>query len=267
MRPARLYQVRRAIGERVYRGKALNQTLRTVREYATRIEAETVRIRLGDAGIDSLITGTDMATALGFGGAMTARPIRLEVAEDDLDRARALLDADDRLVATAGPWICGRCHEQNEAAFEICWSCSDPRREHDVAGRVTEPSPERQATAPVEALDPPTVEPIASVSAESGNPYRPVMVPSDTKSPSTAATRQPQRPVDHDDVTRAFRASVVGLLLLPTFFSLYAVFLLLGIPNSAYRDQQARRTLIASWLISLAAAVIGLFFPFWIGWF
>lgn len=219
----------------------------TLRRYANKIEAETVRMRLAAAGITARVTGEDAGTALGMGGAATSRLVHLEVSQDDYERADALLVEDERLVAEAGPWICGRCHEQNEAAFEICWSCSKPRREDDLRGRMSE-QPEPEAPAPPQ---PPVVAELPRAIDHDDNPYRPVLVPSEKP------TRPPRTPLEQpsealrEAVARCFRAAIIGVLVFPPLVSLYGVYLLAQLPGQAYRDPSLRRRLLIAWCINL----------------
>jgi hypothetical protein len=97
-----------------------------ISDFANSFQAETIRIRLATEGIQAFLTGTDAAAALAMGGAGSDRLVRLEVAHSDHQRAVALLKADRERMKHARPWICSRCHEQNEPAFEVCWNCDKP---------------------------------------------------------------------------------------------------------------------------------------------
>ncbi len=90
------------------------------------IEAESIRIRLITDGIPAVIQGGEVATTLSpIVGTMGY--LRVEVPEEELDRAKTLLASDREMVASAGDWNCSRCGEHNEPAFELCWSCGQPR--------------------------------------------------------------------------------------------------------------------------------------------
>jgi len=221
-------------------------SLTVVRSCADRIQAESIRIRLAEAGIRAMITGTDMETALGLGGAGTMRMVRVEVPAEDAERAAALLDEDDRKAAEAGPWICSRCHEQNEATFEVCWSCSKPRTEDDERGRLdTEPKIESTFSESI------TIAP-EEPTAEDGNPYRPIVRSAED------ATAPPSAPVPiapdtlHHEVRRAFRAAVIGAFVFPPLVCFYSLFLLLSLPSQAYRTSGYRRKVILIWFLNLA---------------
>ena len=51
------------------------------------------------------------------------------VRDRDYERACAILaDAFDADAPAGSPWECRACHEQNDAAFELCWNCgTDPQ--------------------------------------------------------------------------------------------------------------------------------------------
>ena len=222
-------------------------------ECADLIEAETIRIRLSVEGIDAFITGTDAATALSMGGAGTDRLIRVEVPEKDVQFAYDLLQEDKRLAIAAGPWICGRCIEQNEAAFELCWKCNKKRDETDERGRLDDPADSMQRAGDE------SIQNAAAGRAPQGdhaNPYRPVVLPADHRVQTMAKTVHANETI-RDDVMRAFRASVVGILVLPPLLTIYSFTLLLRTNLSeAYTDRSLRIWLIAAVCIN-AFVIIG----------
>ena len=90
-------------------------------------EADAIRNRLAAAGIRAIVTGNDAVSALGMGGAPQKRPVCVEVAAEDLDRAGKLLEEDRRRAEKLGPWHCQTCGENNEATFDLCWKCHRSR--------------------------------------------------------------------------------------------------------------------------------------------
>ncbi len=189
-------------------------------------------------GITALITGTDSATALSMGGAGTDRLVRVEVAAADHERAIGLLEADQIALEQAGPWVCHRCHEQNEPAFEVCWSCSKPRGEDDVCGRRGGSS----SDLPISLL-----APVAGIPNEDRNPYRPVLIDR-----YSAAFSRPEPPDDAaGQARRALLASIAGALIFPPVVSLYSVYLLVQLIGRGTRhDPVARRHVTAAWVIN-----------------
>ena len=91
--------------------------------YADRFAAEAVRTRLAAAGIKAEVFGTDAATAFSMGGAPQKRLVRIEVARDQVEQAKALLEKDREAALQRGPWKCDACGENNEATFDMCWKC------------------------------------------------------------------------------------------------------------------------------------------------
>lgn len=122
-------------------------------------EAEAIRLRLEAEGIQVLISGSDRDHV-----AMEFCTVRVDVDDNDFDRATSILLADQRHRAEAGPWPCHQCDELNTAAFEICWNCQHPRDELDSGAVGFEP--------PVGPTFPPPSETIT----EDQNPYRAVLL-------------------------------------------------------------------------------------------
>ena len=46
--------------------------------------------------------------------------------DDDLGRARELIDEFLRSRPSGPPRKCGQCGEENPAAFDLCWNCGSP---------------------------------------------------------------------------------------------------------------------------------------------
>ncbi|WP_144058018.1 hypothetical protein [Novipirellula maiorica] len=242
-----------------YRGPMVS-----VREYGDAFSAETTRIRLAAAGIRSLVTGTDAAVALSMGGAGTDRLVRIEVAPADYQRAIELLAADERLIQSVGPWICSRCDEQNEPAFEVCWSCNKRRSEDDASGRH-DPNRDENISSKLGAGDF-VHETSADPIAVSANPYQPPNPISDLpKHPPAMPSDRPDVVDDLDEtvaewVKRAYLSSIVGVLVFPPLLNFYSLYVTLTIPTTAYRDTRARRKLIFAWVVNLLCIPLGSWF-------
>ncbi|MFK8111021.1 MAG: hypothetical protein AB8B91_02400 [Rubripirellula sp.] len=225
-------------------------------DFADAFQAETIRIRLAAAGIQAIVTGTDAAAALSMGGAGSDRLVRVEVARSDFDQAMTLLLEDRERLANAKPWICSRCDEQNEPAFEVCWKCSKPQEEGDRLGRIDVAKEGMAAKAGI--VGQVAVDPVNSPDlVRDGNPYRPVLVDA---GPGQVMDTVPHEIGEEDrgNVRRAVLASVVGVLLLPPLLTLYGFYLLLGIPAEAYKQQGLRGRLITAWAINSVNL------PFWV---
>lgn len=132
--------------------------LATVGRYGAVWEADIVRDRLEAAGIQAFVQGSETGRSLSYIG-VALGGVRVQVAARDVEAARRLLSEDERQRTTAGDWRCPRCDEPNDAAFDLCWSCSLPR--NDAAAEVAE-----QPLPTVRLADEPTA------GGEEGNPYR-----------------------------------------------------------------------------------------------
>ncbi len=196
-----------------------------------------------------------------MGGAATNRLVRVEVAQENLQRASELLDADELATQQAGPWICSRCHEQNEPAFEVCWSCTKRRSDDDTRGRLVEhddpsddPADDQFGASVSVAPGPPL--------SEDPNPYRPVLI---SEAPSKNQTSRKQsvshRSQNSETLTRAFRVSIIALLLFPPLLNLYSIYLLGTLAlTGAYRDRSLRARLGVVWAINLVVIAVSALF-------
>lgn len=221
-------------------------------------EAETICIRLRDAGIDAHTTGNDTAQALAMGGAGTNRLPRVEVPEAELDRARQLLADDRARAAHARRWKCPRCNEVNEKTFEVCWSCG--KLLDETAIFAWDDAPRDSTSNPAGEW---TVTPSDPLPTEDQNPYRPTP-PRDGSSNGQDATVNDLRDDDEaapsdayfEDTRRALWSAVIGFLILPPLINLYSIFLLIRLPSTVYQDPRLRGRLIAAYLINISAFII-----------
>ncbi|TWT82145.1 hypothetical protein CA13_36060 [Planctomycetes bacterium CA13] len=234
----------------------MQQSRVVVRECADAYLAETIRIRLANEGISALITGTDPVAALGFGGAATNRLVRVEVAESDCLRAIEILQNDEQLLSTAGPWICSRCGEQNEPAFEVCWSCNKHRSDEDSQGRIAEKfdrENQNQGFGESEATNGFTIpQTNSSPMGSSDNPYAPPAVVPDKGLSKLARERFSSERSERieEETRRVFYSSIIGLLMLPPLVNIYSLYLTLTIPHGAFKFPSSRRRLIAASFIN-----------------
>ncbi|MDG2220607.1 MAG: DUF2007 domain-containing protein [Rubripirellula sp.] len=244
--------------------------LTSIRSCSDRFEAESLRIRLAEAGIRAVITGTDMETALGLGGAGTMRLVRLEVATEDAERATLILAEDQRKASKAGPWICSRCREQNEATFEVCWSCSkrrlnedqqesdDPSANRTAKPQTTEPPhPETSTPATTPETDTPH-DTNEETNNDSPHPFSRSQT-NDSSGVNLAANDEPNDTLD-EELLRTFRAAVIGAIVFPPLVSLYCLYLLIRLPTDAYRKRKVWVILI--WILNLG--LIASWTGFWI---
>jgi len=229
-----------------------------LRECGDQFEAQTIRIRLAAEKIPVLITGTDPNFALSLGGAPTSRPVRVEVEHSDLERADTLLKQDHLRAAQAEPWVCCRCHEQNEPTFDVCWSCNKMHDEAIANGQKD-------------------LIPIASKSV--GNSLPEMAHRLDQTQVKTVTRRTngqqlltekklkqaPPNPTPGDDdrenlaesVSRCARSAVVGLLLFPPLLNFYSIYLLLNLDRAAYHNSDTQLRVWSIWIFNAAVVSLG----------
>jgi hypothetical protein len=222
-----------------------------LRECTDQFEAETIRIRLASDRIPVLITGTDPNVALSLGGAATARPVRVEVDRSDLDRADALLKMDSLRARQSDFWICSRCHEQNEPTFDVCWSCNKVRRETTSSEQTQEgqeSTEESSRTRIKERLHRPLLQSDTTSENIEGSPVH--------ATPSKVAPEGNQE-TGWESVSRCARAAVVGLLLLPSLFSFYSIYLLLQLDPAVYHAPKTKRRVWGVWILNAVVISLG----------
>jgi hypothetical protein len=96
-----------------------------VERYWQTFEAETARLALNAAGIESIITGQSANSMFGQTGAGLA-PLDLMVMKDDLGLATEVLKTQIQ-TAQQFDWVCQQCNEKIPKSFDICWRCGAER--------------------------------------------------------------------------------------------------------------------------------------------
>lgn len=221
----------------------MNTKLVALRQCADRVEAETIRIRLASEEIPALITGTDPGAALSLGGAATSRLVRVEVDQSDYELADALLKSDRQRTQTVGPWICQRCCEHNESAFDVCWSCTKIRETRENEEKRVGDETWQQLT-PLDQIEQPKKSvPSAPVVNDDGLVDDPIEV-------------------HNESVSRCSRAATVGLLILPPFLCVYAIYLLLRLDPAVYQDPRTRTRVWLIWAANVLILLLGT--AFWV---
>lgn len=215
----------------------------TVRHCANSAQADAIRIRLEAEGIHAIVQGGEIGTMLSYIGPAVGYPY-VDVPAEDYDEAVAILEADEIALATAQPWICSRCDEPNEAAFDFCWSCNKSRDGTDRVAQSPDPSdPEPSDPQPTAAL---TAPKHAGRCGDAANPYRPVDWPAEPGGAGGEDRLQPVAVANHQ-TRRAYRAAVLGFLCPYTFLTLYSTYLLLS--HSSER-QGGTSSNVAQWYIA-----------------
>ncbi len=89
------------------------------------LEIGHLRNVLEQNGIACVVKNEQLSGALGEVPFLECLPELWVVADADRERAESLLAElrSDEADASASPWTCPRCKEDNEAQFAACWNC------------------------------------------------------------------------------------------------------------------------------------------------
>ena len=207
------------------------------------LQAEGIRARISDEAT----TGWLWHLSGAVGGA------KVLIREEDESRAREVLirlEEERRAELSVGslpiaPWKCPKCGERLSEEFEVCWKCGtpfDPSATIAYADELGAPPPDRTtAIRRAEPLqgDTWTFSSCASVvhadersCPECGTSTEGRMNPYFTRAgaPADPPKSVPRIAPDAEVlVTRAWRAAVIGILLLPPLLSLYSMWILLNV--------------------------------------
>ena len=77
--------------------------------------------------------GTFLKNQFGFGGTgelpfVETVPQLFVLSENDVARARELIESQEPAAEPGEPWTCPACDEENDAPFSACWNCGQPRQ-------------------------------------------------------------------------------------------------------------------------------------------
>jgi hypothetical protein len=192
----------------------------TVATYNLPYEAELAKNLLENEGIESFLTGGLTADTL-FGNAGLADQVRLQVREDDAQRAAGLLaahaasiDADWEERAEHDPdvWVCSLCGAPVSNQLTTCHGCQTPR----ASIRADRP--------PLPAPPPDAVRRRDEIAA------RPAPPPATPAADAPAVGDEepfPEVPVGDDMARRALIAAIFGIVGAGTSFFLVGLIILL----------------------------------------
>ncbi len=97
----------------------------TVARFAAEHEARVAAEELEAEGIQTFLTGTEFGAMYGSWVGTAAGGIEVQVARDDLPRAREILA--ELSNADAADWQCSQCGTEVEGEFAVCWNCGAER--------------------------------------------------------------------------------------------------------------------------------------------
>ena len=233
----------------------------TIARFSHPAEAHAARNRLERAGIAAVVTDETAASMLSYVGSALGGA-RVQVEEQEARRAGEILLGiadDDPPEELKGYWRCRECQEIVDPGFEVCWSCLRSRPE--VQDETFRPTLAVLADdADQDPSDRPLMFQLLQPSREARgeddlNPYAP--------SGAIGGTATPQRleivPLTDPDelVLRAWRASVLGLFLLPPLLHVYSMYLLLRVSlGRGVMSPRANRRFYFAMIINLLVGLI-----------
>lgn len=86
-------------------------------------EAYLLMHQLEEAGIQAFVLNEHAQGGLGEIPFTHAYPEVWLVRSADAEKAKRIVSAYERPVASASSWICRSCDEENPGGFEVCWRC------------------------------------------------------------------------------------------------------------------------------------------------
>lgn len=135
----------------------------TVASYPNPQEASLAKDALLGEGIAAYITGAETVNTLWHVGSALGG-VKLQVAQDDVQRAEEVLNQSVEKRESTPAWICPDCGSEVDAGFEVCWSCGFTR---ETGSASLEVSRQRDARSVVDSTDP--AEEPADVSTAKGD--------------------------------------------------------------------------------------------------
>ena len=96
-------------------------------------EATVLKTALEDHGIDAVLNGDSLNSAFG-NVAPSLSDAQLLVRQEDAEEAAVIVrnTRDSFSAPRKDPWFCGKCLEEVEGGFEVCWSCGLARDETEA---------------------------------------------------------------------------------------------------------------------------------------
>jgi hypothetical protein len=97
--------------------------MRRVHVAANPLDAEAVKLHLESEGIPAIVRNDHLWPIAGMSMMLDSAPAVWVVRDEDEQRAREILAAEESPNGAMPAWRCERCHEDNEGAFGVCWKC------------------------------------------------------------------------------------------------------------------------------------------------
>ena len=212
-----------------------------VATYMNSARADLVCGILEGNGIQAFADGANTNTMMSHVG--SALGARVLVPAKDVDRALEIIEAIEEESAVPGSdWYCGRCKEHVEGTFQACWSCGQAREQvQEIPTASVNPQETSAESTSAFIKDSPVLsdesatEPVVAnfesanrdrTEQNSGNPF----AAPETVEGLAASTEKPSDEIDpeaEEILLRAWRASLIAIVLLPVILNLYSMFLLM----------------------------------------
>ncbi|MCA9199477.1 MAG: hypothetical protein KDA87_18150 [Planctomycetales bacterium] len=231
------------------------EKLVTIARYPNAHVAQLIQSHLLAQGIRAHVSGTNVANMLSHVGSALGG-VRLQVAADDVEQANQVLLSLQDEGRIAG-WLCGRCHEEVDPGFEICWNCQAHRSEFANPLPQTTDSQRTKSPAPLDDTTPPMSQFVPSDEAagvDTPNPFAPAAIAGEDvgQQPGHEFLAEQQEEVNAM-IDRAWRASVLGMMLLPPLLNFYSMYLLMRV--AAYdAPPSSKKRILARWTFAVNLA-------------
>ena len=258
----------------------VDSTLVQIQSFESAVFAEIAKARLANSGIEAFIDGANSATYMSYVGTALGGVRLLVRSEDVVAASLIMLSSALETNKEDSPWFCRKCNEEIEAGFSVCWSCGNSR---DLVGQeivpvAIEATPKVVSNPNESAASAPTNPVAIEQAAKSDNPYLSPQARSVVPLVAVIETNAIDERVE-EILLRAWRASIIGLLILPLILTAYSFYLLVRaslISNNFTPRGQSR--FYQALVLNVVAALFWLafmfspfsFFPFglvggWIG--
>jgi hypothetical protein len=217
-------------------------------------EADMLKIALEEEGIEAIVEGGELSTALGHIGSALG-DVNILVRAGVAEQAKAIVIAtrESYVAPDQDPWFCGKCLEEIIGGFEICWSCGLVREDVEATFPATADA--------VETLDLPEVN-TDDLGRSTGNPY---------ESPQAIGVAEEQKEEVDPEVEAVERLLLYALLLsalcsvipiLPAFPALFAI--LTAFRKGVATSKRAKFTYEVCVFTLVAANLIGICFWYYL---
>ncbi len=217
------------------------QQLVSVRSFLNEFQAQQTKNWLEANAVPAYVEGANTVTTLSYIGSAIGS-IKVMVHRSQAQQAEQILAQwEDQ---PPGPeWQCGHCYSQVDAGFDVCWKCGEPPQALADGSAATEGGgTEGVTTEAVTVAEPEASLPAASMPKMSSESWSPQLAPTVSMvgsarkqhlSSSSAAggLGSPANTTEwtdgHELLDRAWRAAILGCVIVPGIAHLYSLALLI----------------------------------------